>query len=42
MTLRTTALKEAMASELQEAAATGRLVELAKELVQVSKVALAR
>ena len=39
-TLRTSALKEAMASELAAASASDRLVELAQELVSVSKVQL--
>jgi len=39
--LRTTALKEAVASEPQEASAGDRLIELAKELVQVGTVTLA-
>ena len=39
-TLRTTALKEAPATELQEASAGDRLIELAKELVQVGNVQL--
>ena len=40
-TLRTTALKEALVTELQEASAGDRLIELAKELVQVGNVQLA-
>ena len=40
-TLRTNSLKEAMAGELAESAASDHLVELARELVEVSKVQLA-
>ena len=40
-TLRTNALKEAMVTELAEASAGDRLVELAQELIGVSKGTLA-